>query len=68
MRPFQIDESSSAKNPFLPSGQVEFAAQRHPRPIPLHQVERHMAQDGEVVGGIIVAISSLVLVQVLRTQ
>jgi hypothetical protein len=68
MWPFQIDESSSAKNPFLPSGQVEFAAQRHPRPIPLHQVERHMAQDGEVVGGIIVAISSLVLVQVLRTQ
>jgi|HubBroStandDraft_3_1064219.scaffolds.fasta_scaffold733404_1 hypothetical protein len=56
-------KSSSAKNPSLPSGQVEFAAQRHPRPIPLHQVEHHMAQDGEVVDAVIVAISRLVLVQ-----
>jgi hypothetical protein len=41
---------------------VEFAAQPHPRPIRLHQVERHMAQDGEVVRAVIVAISRLVLV------
>src|SRR4051812_21175828 len=40
----------------LPSGNVELAAQRRPRAIPLHQVKRHAAQDCEIVCAVIVAI------------
>jgi hypothetical protein len=55
---FQIGESSSAKNPsFQAAGRICCAAT--PK---TDQVERHMAQDGEVVRAVIVAISRLVLV------
>ena len=60
MPPFQIGESSSARN--RPSScEVECCAATR-ETIPLHQVERHMAQDGEIVCAVIVAISRLVLV------
>jgi hypothetical protein len=56
-------KAARPRTPPFQAARVEFPAQRHPKPIPLHQVERHTAQDGEVVGAVIVAISRLVLVQ-----
>jgi len=47
----------------LPSGEVELAAQRRPRAAPLHQVERHVAQDCEIVCAVIVTISRSVLLR-----
>jgi len=46
----------------LPSGEIQFAAWRHARTIPLHQVECHVTQDREIVCAVIVAISRAVLV------
>jgi hypothetical protein len=37
MPPFQIGEKQLGHEVVLPSGEVEFAAQRHPRAIPLYQ-------------------------------
>ena len=36
----------------LSGGEIEFAAQRHPGAVPLHQVESHVAQDYEIVGSL----------------
>jgi hypothetical protein len=51
----------SGKELVLPAGKVELAAQRPTRAVPLDQVEGHMAKNREIVGGVVVAVSNLVL-------
>src|SRR5215469_17499167 len=46
----------------LPPGKVEFAPQRHAGSILLHQVEGHVAENGEVISSVIATVSRLVLV------
>jgi len=63
MPPFSNWQKAAGLGSRPSEGDIEFAAQRHPRAIPLGQVKRHVAQDCEIAGAVIVTISRSVLLR-----